>query len=114
MPELIEWSIWKGPYEAPELGFKFRGVVFDHPRFPDHASITTSRVVDFDTETEEFITTSGTRYKLGEPLEEFEEAFPGARQGLIDTASKWTDEDRYGSCCEGDCCEHGCDKCVGA
>ena len=75
----------ESPYHAPEQGKpKFVGNVFGHPLHEDGKAITTSTIIGYDPETDEFITRS-RRYKLGQVAPAYEAAFSNARERLIKT-----------------------------
>jgi len=74
------WREPADPFRAPEVSSKLLcGIVYDHPGRPDGSQITTSPVVSFADGVA--TTTSGTRYRLGEPAPEFvawmAEHYPG-------------------------------------
>ncbi len=88
MPALKNWALVENrdPFQAPEMWeIRLYGQVFDHPGFEDGLEVTTSKPTAYDASTEEFITTSGSRYTLaaGDVNPDYEAAFPGARQRLI-------------------------------
>ena len=82
MPRLEDWSYSAGAYGAPELGGKLMGTVYGHPRFADETFVIISRIVGI-TKRGLLITVGKNKYKLGKPLREYEEKFPGANERLI-------------------------------
>lgn len=66
MPRLEKWTTRQpNPFEPD---FYLIGYVFDNPKFPDGALITSSRVMELKLDERYAITKSGTRYELGESL----------------------------------------------
>lgn len=73
------------PYIAPECRVPLlSGDAFGHPRFPDGKNITTSAVIGKDAQ-DNVLTKSGSVYQLGDPATAYAEAFPNARQRLLDS-----------------------------
>ena len=77
MYRLENWSVGdkgKNPYMAPELRKKYlNGEVYDNHNFKDGTNITTSSIKNVDLELESAIvtTSSGSKYRLGKPSEEY-------------------------------------------
>ena len=84
MPQkLDEWYLeyaQTDPYKEPHIVLK--GKVYDSRRFNDGDTIQTSRVVKLSLTQVE--TLSGSVYILGEPDQEYEAAYPNAKQRLVD------------------------------
>lgn len=90
MPHLEQWSLcYDRPYAAPEVQCPFfDGIITDHPKIEDGQIVSTSSLVGFDIETEEFVTKSGNHYTLGEPRGDYEEQFPNARERMYEQGRK--------------------------
>ena len=75
MPRLENWSIGvrtRSEYEAPELGFIcLYGNIYEDDRFEDETPVSTSKLKEFNSAEMLGITKSGTKYKLGNPSQEF-------------------------------------------
>ena len=81
------WSVVScdSPYTAPELLVaRLHGKVFGHPRFPNGAEVTTSRVAGCSEVEDhlEIVTGSGSHYVLGEVDPNYEKSYPDARERL--------------------------------
>ena len=93
MPTLFynieNWSLvrrYSSPYQAPEqVAQCLHGVVSGHPKFKDGETITTSRVVSVNYETETVKTVTGSLYYLGAVDPAYEAAFPNARERLFNS-----------------------------
>ena len=88
MARIENWSFVydpsMSPYTAPEqMKFCLKGNVYGHPIKKDGRYVLTSYIDDFDLETNEIITASGTRYTLGKVDIEYEKAYPNARKRIM-------------------------------
>lgn len=73
------------PYLAPECRVPLlSGDAFGHPRFADGHNVTTSPPIGKDSHGN-IHTKSGSVYQLGDPATAYAEAFPNARQRLLDS-----------------------------
>lgn len=71
------------PYEAPELSkFILVGEVYGSERFDDGQYIRTSHITGIDSN-ENVLTSSGSRYKLGEASKDYEDLYPDAYNRLV-------------------------------
>lgn len=71
------------PYKAPEVGGLFlNGIVTGHPVRPDGNQVTTSAIAG---KRGGKVVTKNTEYELGEARADYEAAYPGARQRLLDS-----------------------------
>ena len=95
MPKLENWSITAGtqnPFRAPEqYAPHLQGKVEGDERFPDGATITSTRIVLIEEVDGEMIATtrSGTKYKLGNIDLGYAERYPQARERLIAAYAKY-------------------------
>ena len=64
------------------------GDVYDSPQFDNGQNIITSKLADYDNENDVFITTRGSRYKLGEIDPEYAEMCPDAKERIIEVINK--------------------------
>jgi hypothetical protein len=85
---LENWGVVFGgavdPYKAPEqLKHYLNGDVSGHPRHLDGTNVTTSSIVEVDSENRVIKTKSGSCYKLGKPSVAYEELFPNATERLF-------------------------------
>jgi hypothetical protein len=89
--KLENWAIaydTDDPYLAPELRRCYlAGEIYGSSKFKDGTNILISNIVDCIEEKEEIITLSGNRYKLGKVKEEYEKAFPNAKERLLKVLS---------------------------
>ena len=69
-------------FKAPELVlYRFRGKVYNHPRFNDGSGIVTTAIESYKNGI--FVTASGSEYTLGEVNPEYEALYPGALERII-------------------------------
>ena len=76
MPRIEGWSISESkgssPHTAPEhIRPCLAGMVYDHPVHEDGQMISTSGIVDWDSETCTVTTQSGSEYQIGEPSDKY-------------------------------------------
>ena len=87
---LENWSVVfsdNDPYLHPELQtLSLCGNVFNHPRFKDGKRVTTSSIKGFDGEL--IMTSSGSKYELGEIDPEYEKLYPDAKNRLLNSLKK--------------------------
>lgn len=85
-----EWAVVTtnlNPYAAPETQTqRLGGKVFGHPKFGDGQDVTTSSIRGKNA-SGEVVTKSGSVYELGEIDPSYEEAFPDAKNRLLDSLS---------------------------
>jgi len=71
------------PWMPPEFGTpRFHGNVYNYPGRKEGEAVYTSELQGYNPETDEFICLS-RNYKLGKVNEEYEKAFPNAKERLI-------------------------------
>jgi len=83
--KINNWAIvsTNSPYTAPKMvACRLRGEVFGHPRFPDGKPVTTSSISHV-TADRKVVTNSGSVYELGDPLSEYEQKYPNAKERLL-------------------------------
>lgn len=84
MPTLKNWALVNVMGDA-----HLEGEVYDDPTREDGTHITTTRVVSLvDPENSIVKTFSGSNYKLDTVNEDYEKAFPNARQRVIECLTK--------------------------
>lgn len=77
--KIDEWVL-----QAKYLGTKkISGKVYGNPEFEEGEPITTSSVIG-KTEDGKLITKSGSIYELGNPAEDYERAYPSARDRVLE------------------------------
>jgi len=85
--KIEDWSVVVSgsPYTAPELMSQcLYGIVSRHRNeYLNGKEVRTSRIVGADGDY--IVTSSGSRYELGTPSEEYERLYPGARERLFNT-----------------------------
>jgi hypothetical protein len=70
------------PFKAPEQIKQYLGgEVYGNPNFKDGEIIRTSSIQSIEDGC--VVTSSGSKYELGEPDEEYEAIYPGAKERLL-------------------------------
>jgi len=88
---LENWSFVMGAnttYASPEQYFpRLYGEAYGHPDHKDGDPISTSAIIGYDEETNEFICQS-RRYTLGAVDAEYDKKFPGSKERLVESAKR--------------------------
>jgi hypothetical protein len=91
MIRLDNWAVVCGgdPYTAPELQTNHLiGTVSGHPEHADGKEVRTSRIVGIEGE-DVVVTSSGSRYQLGEVDPTYEAMFSNAKERVIASIKKF-------------------------
>ena len=86
---LENWAVYNDldPYKAPECQSSYLGGnVYNHPKFDNGYTITTSRILDVDPDTRIATSYSGSKYKLGKISDDYEKNFPNAEKRFFNSA----------------------------
>ncbi len=88
MSKLENWALVStNPYLAPEASkLLLTGNVYNHPKFKDGESVTTSPIDRL--ENDFIITYSGSKYELGEIDPQYEKLFPNAKERLFNSLKR--------------------------
>lgn len=86
MARIENWAVVvdqsKHRYQAPEQWRYFlTGKVFDHPRFTDGETVTTTSITG--KREGKVVTLSGSEYELGTPAPDYEKFFPNAKDRCL-------------------------------
>ena len=65
------------------FGDSTKNYVYNHPQYKDGTYVTLSQPKSFNPSLEILTNISGNKYFLGEPLKEYNDQFPNARERMI-------------------------------